>query len=515
MAENDVRLADLLAALSVVTDLGMGQPPEKAIRSCVLATALARVSDVPEKQVRDVYLTTLLRHLGCTATAADEASWFGGDELVSRPLGERADFGDARESVALVLSTGRGSGIRRPGLIARAVVGERRHGTTIQRSVCEAGALLVGRLGLGPEVRDALYQLFERWDGKGVPQGLAGDDIALPVRIGEVANQAVIFHDEGGVDAALAMVERRSGGWFDPAVADTFRRHGADLLRELDAADPWDAVLSAEPQPVRYIGPEDLDRLARTFADMIDLKSTYTLGHSAEVAELAERAARSLGLADREITDLRRAALLHDLGRAAVSSGIWDKKAPLTRAEREQIRMHPYYTERILAGSSALKPLARIAGLHHERLDGSGYHHGLSAASIPVAARILGVADTFQTATQRRPHRPARSPEQAAELVAEQAAAGGFDPDCVKAVVGAAGRAPSTPRTLWPSGLTDREVEVLRLVARGHSNKQIADQLVISARTAEHHVQHIYTKIGTSTRAAAALFAMEHGLLRS
>ncbi|WP_431681315.1 HD domain-containing phosphohydrolase [Kitasatospora sp. KL5] len=511
---NQLRLADLLAALSVATDLGTGQPPEKAVRSCLLATGLARALGLPERQVRDVYLAALLRHLGCTATASVEARLYGGDELASRSAAESADFRDAREALALTLAVGRGTGPRRPGLLVRAVVGDLRYGETILRSVCEAGSLLAGRLGLGREVRDCLYQQFERWDGKGVPRRLAGEEISLAARIGEVANQALLFHLAGGPDAALSMVERRAGGWFDPSVADAFRRHGGALLRELDTADPWEAVLTAEPPPVRRIDGTELDRVARAFADMVDLKAPYTLGHSTGVAELAEHAARLLGLAEPEVRDLRHAALLHDLGRVGVPSGIWDKPGPLTRGERERIRLHPYHTERILACSRVLEPLGRVAGLHHERLDGSGYHHGLTAAAIPLPARILAAADTFQAATQDRPHRPARSAEQAAELLARQATAGGLDPECVRAVAVATGQRPPAPAPPRPAGLTEREVDVLRLLARGLTNQQIGARLVVSRRTAEHHVQHIYGKIGTSTRAGATLFALEHDLLR-
>jgi HD-GYP domain-containing protein (c-di-GMP phosphodiesterase class II) len=210
---------------------------------------------------------------------------------------------------------------------------------------------------------------------------------------------------------------------------------------------------------------------------------------------------------------VRLAALLHDLGRAAVGAGVWEKPGPLTSGEWERVRLHPYHTERILARSEVLAPLARIAGMHHERQDGTGYHHGASAAEVPVEARVLGVADAYEALTQDRAHRPARSPEAAAEAVTADIGRGRLDPEVARAVVEAAGqRAPRT-RTAWPAGLSDREVEVLRLVARGRSNRAIAQELVISPRTAEHHVQHIYGKIGASTRAAAAMFAMEHGLL--
>lgn len=208
------------------------------------------------------------------------------------------------------------------------------------------------------------------------------------------------------------------------------------------------------------------------------------------------------------------AALLHDLGRTAVGAGVWGKRGQLSTTEWEQVRLHPYHTERILGRSAALEPLARIAAMHHERHDGSGYHRGAVAAETPARARVLAVADAYQAMTQRRPHRAAMDPDAAAGVVAEQVREGRFDPECAQAVLEAAGSSRLTTRRAWPSGLSNREVEVLRLVAGGSSNPSIARALVISPRTVEHHVQHIYGKIGVSTRAAAAMFAMQHGLLR-
>jgi HD-GYP domain-containing protein (c-di-GMP phosphodiesterase class II) len=513
MLSERVRLADLLAAVSVATDLGMGQEPEKAIRACLVATALARRMGTPETEVSDVYYTALLRHLGCTATAHEEAH-LGGDELAVRPAAERADFGNPREAVALLLQMGRGTGVERVRYLTRALRAGKEGDHAILTAVCEVGARLAERLGLGPGVRDGLYQAFERWDGKGTPQGLATEGICLPARLAEVAHQAVIFDRLGGPEAAVAVVRRRAGGWFDPGVAEAFARSGADILEETRSRDVWEAVLEAEPAPPRAIGREGLDGLARALADMVDLKSPFLLGHSSEVAVLSERAAVALGLDPEAVTDLRRAALLHDLGRVAVSNRIWEKPAALSTTEWERVRLHPYQTERILARSRVLEPLARTAGMHHERQDGSGYHRGTSGAQVPAAARVLAAADAFQAMTQDRPHRPGMAPEAATAALAEQARAGRLDPEGVRAVIEAAGQPPPRVRSVWPAGLSDREIDVLRLVARGLSNRAIAGRLVISPRTAEHHVQHIYTKIGASTRAAAAMFAMEHGLLR-
>jgi HD-GYP domain-containing protein (c-di-GMP phosphodiesterase class II) len=324
----------------------------------------------------------------------------------------------------------------------------------------------------------------------------------------------VIFDRLGGPDAAADMVRRRAGGWFDPAVAETFERVGPELLQRLAEADVWTEVLAAEPEPVRRIPRMQLDDVARAFADMVDLMTPFTLGHSAGVAELAGVAAGYLRLPDDDVDLVRRAALLHDLGRVAVSSHVWEKPRALTATQGEQVRLHPYHTERILVRSAILQPLARIAGMHHERQDGSGYHHGAAGAQVPVEARLLAVADAYQAMTQDRPYRAALAPAAAAREVEAAARSGRFDPECTRAVIEAAGQQAAHSRSAWPEGLSEREVDVLRLVARGLSNRQVATALFISPRTAEHHVQHIYAKIGASTRAAAAMFAMEHGLLR-
>jgi HD-GYP domain-containing protein (c-di-GMP phosphodiesterase class II) len=212
------------------------------------------------------------------------------------------------------------------------------------------------------------------------------------------------------------------------------------------------------------------------------------------------------------VTALRRAALLHDLGRAGVSTAVWEKRGPLTSSEWEQVRLHAYHTERILSRSAALAPLAQLAGMHHERLDGSGYHRGAPASVQSKSARVLAAADVYHALTEDRPHRPAMAQEPAARVLETQP---GLDREAVAAVLETAGQHRGRVPTPWAAGLSDREVEVLRLLARGRSERQIAQALFISASTVHTHVTHIYEKAGVSTRASAALFAMEHGLLES
>ncbi|MGI8876601.1 MAG: HD domain-containing phosphohydrolase [Egibacteraceae bacterium] len=509
----DVSLAELLAALSVATDLGMGQEPEKAVRACLVATHLARAMDLGEPDVHDVYYCTMLQHLGCTAPA-HEGTYLFGDDLIVAPRAERTDEGNPRELLALMALVGKGTGVNRIRHLARTLSAGKEGTGQIVRAVCEVGARLAERLGLGGGVRNGLYHAVETWNGRHGAHGLAGDEIALPARFSAVATQVVIFDRLGGPEAALEMVHRRAGGWFDPAIAEVFARVGPEVLASLADVDVWVEVAAAEPRPARRVPAGRLDAVAAAFADMVDLKTPFTLNHSSQVAELAVSAAEALGLSAGEVERLRRAALLHDLGRVAVPNAVWEKPGSLTTRDWEQVRLHAYHGERILARSPLLEPLGRIVGRHHERQDGSGYHRGASGTEVPVEARLLAAADAFQAMTQARPHRPARPPDEAAQEVESAAAAGAFDTECARAVVEAAGQRPTRVRGTWPAGPSDREVEVLCLVATGRSNREVAGSLIISPRTAEHHVQHIYAKIGVSTRAAAALFAMEHGLLR-
>jgi HD-GYP domain-containing protein (c-di-GMP phosphodiesterase class II) len=267
-----------------------------------------------------------------------------------------------------------------------------------------------------------------------------------------------------------------------------------------------EVALASEPAPRAAFPRADLERFTAAFGDFADLKSPWTLGHSTRVAELCAGAA-----ANGEREPLVLAAHLHDLGRVAVPNGIWDKPHPLSAAEWERVRLHAYYTERILARARAFAPLAALAGAHHERLDGSGYHRGHQGAALTRPMRVLAVADAYAAMTAPRPHRPALDGAAAARELRAESAAGRLCAEAVEAVLEAAGHAPGR-RPAHPCDLTDREVEVLRLLARGLTNKQIAATLVVSPRTVQHHVAHIYPKIGRRTRAGAAMFAMEHGL---
>ncbi len=508
------RLADLLASVSLLSDLGFALPPEESMRSCLIATSLARRMGLTEDAVADVFYTALIQHAGCTGFAHETAVVYG-DELVMNAAAARTDPGDMGD----VLNTYLRAVARANGPIGwtRAAVYTLVRGAQFSRRYatarCEVGRETARRLNLGEGVRRGLHEVAEAWSGRGGAHGLAGDAIAPAARLAALAATAARFDEIGGHDAAIDAVRRRAGTELDPSIAATFVAGAAEILAEARDGDPRDGMLAAEPVPVRTVRPSELPAVAAAIGDLTDLKSTFTLGHSGGVAVLAAAAAARLGLEERAVERVLLAGHLHDVGRVGISNAVWDRPRRLTAAEWEQVRLHPYHSERILARSDALRPLAAMVGMHHERQDGSGYHRGSPARDIPVETRVLAATDAFHAMTQARPHRAALTADAAAAELRREVDAGRLDSDAAAAVVAAAGITAVRVPAGRPSGLSDREVEVIRLLSAGLTNRQIADRLGVSPRTAEHHVQHIYTKIGASSRAAAALFAMEHGIL--
>jgi HD-GYP domain-containing protein (c-di-GMP phosphodiesterase class II) len=504
----EIRLAEPLAALSLVSDMARGRPPEEAMRACLVATDLARSMGLSETATADVYYTTLLRSVGCTATSHEYAATFGGDDVAMRGRGDRLDVSAPPELLRFLWASSGGDGFGHARAFAM-VLGRAREVSTIgARADCEVGARMARRFGLAAPVEQALLQVFERWDGKGQPNGAAADEIAAPARFAAMA-YAVLAFDDGGPTAVRDVATRWSGRGLDPAIA----AHVVDHLdRVIDAArhaDPWAGVVAAEPAPVRHAAQSDLDEVIRAFADAVDLKTPYLHGHSSGVATLAAAAAPGLGLSAHDVTTIRRAGWLHDLGRAGIPTGIWEKPGPLTTPEWEQVRLHAYHTERILRRAPALAPLAAIAGMHHERIDGSGYHRGVPASLQDLPTRLLAAADVYQALTEDRPHRAARTREQAARTLESEP----LDGDVVRAVIEAAGETSRVRRTR-PAGITDREQQVIGWLVRGRSEKAIAAGLFISAATVHTHIAHIYAKAGVMTRAGLAMFAMEHDLVR-
>lgn len=514
MSAGPVSLAELLAAFSLATDAGNGVPPERTIRNTFLALRIADELGLDDRDRSDLIYASLLRFIGCTSFTYEMAR-MSGDEFAALHAFTPTDDRNPAEAIRALLAVGRGQNpARRARGIVASIVGGKKFGELVVRADCEANARFARRFGMGSGMVTILDHAYERWDGKGAPEALRGEGISVGARILAVALQVEVFHRVHGREAAKEMTRRRSGGWFDPGCVAAFERCADGSLARIEGGSVWDDVLEGEPSPRITIGGGAVDDLAEGFADFADLKSPTLLGHSRGVAGLAAEAGRRAGLSPEEVASLRRAALLHDLGRVAVSSLVWEKPGPLTAAEWEQVRLHAYHTERTLVRSQHLAPLAAVAGMHHERLDGSGYHRAAAAAALPPQARILAAADVYQALTETRPHRPAFEPAAAVAEIEREVAAGRLDREAAEAVCAAAGGALPRRRPSWPAGLTDREVDILRLLARGRTKKEIAKELVIAPGTVHTHVTHIYAKIGSSTRAGAALFAIENDLIR-
>lgn len=507
-----VRLAEIVAALSLGIDLGFGQPMEHILRQCLIALRLAERIGLPDDQRATVYYTALLVNVGCHTDAHEQAKWFGDDiALKSDKYGH--EMRGVRGAVATARKLGSGSPLLQRFRIGLefATSGRRDLEHMIEHHASIA-RLLGEQIGLPDEVLDALGASYEQWDGKGWPGNLQGDGIPMAARLAQLAEFVEVAHRVGGVPAARQLAVKRSGAQFDPELAGLLAREADMILAGLDDLQAWDAVIEIEPSLAVVLEGDAVDAALAAVANFIDLKSPYFLGHARAVADRAADAAVELAMSPDEIRTVRRAGLVHGFGRLGVSNAIWDKRGPLGAGERERVRMHPYLTERMLGRSEALAPIGTVAGQLRERLDGSGYPKGLSGTAIPRAARVLAAADVYQSMREPRPHRVARPTDDAARELEAEAAAGRLDTDAVRAVLKGAGHRVSRRREL-PAGLTAREVDVLRLAARGLSNKEIAARLVVSPKTVGNHIEHIYTKIGATSRAMAGLFATQHGLL--
>jgi len=510
--ERSARLAELVAALSLGVDLGFGQPMEHVLRQCLIALRLAGQAGLGDQDRMAVYYTALLVNVGCHADAHEQAKWFGDDITL-----KSGKYGHELGSVRGVLATMRLVGSGNPPLhrfrvgLEFAFSGHRQLDGMIAQHA-RLARTLAEQLRLPEVVSDSIGAAYEQWDGRGWPGTLKGGAIPVASRLAQLAEFTEVAHRVGGVAGATALARRRSGKQFDPTLAALLCASADQVFGELDTVPAWQTVIAAEPALAVELSAEQLDGALMAIANFVDLKSPFTLGHSVAVAELAEDAGRRLGLPPDQVLALRRAGFVHGFGRLGVSNSIWDRPGPLSAGEWERVRMYPYLTERMLHQSAALAPLGEIAVQHRERLDGSGYPRGLSGGAISRLARVLGAADAYTSMREPRPHRPARSAAEAVTELRAEVRAGRLDGAAVDAVLEAAGhRLPRRREAI--AGLTAREVEVLILLARGLSNRQIAERLVITPKTAGNHVEHIYAKIGASSRAGAAMFALQHGLL--
>lgn len=512
MTDTRVRLAELIASLSLATDLGLGQPQEHVLRQTVIATRLARAAGLSEEQQAAGFYVSLLAWVGCVADSHELAHWFGDDRQVRSDSYQVDKAGLPMLRFLLGHVASGGTALQRITMIGRFLTGGIHDATDSFVTHCQTTGDIADRLQLQPDVRLALGQAFERWDGQGVPNGLKGDQIDPVIRVVHVADDAEAFWRIGGTADAVGMLQSRRGTEFDPALVDLCTEQPDEIFGGLDTTDAWSAVIDGCSALDRRLDDSELTGVLQILADYADLKSPWFTGHSRSLATLARAAAEGAGLDAGDADLVERAALVSRLGTIGVSSGIWDKAGPLSTADRERVRTVPYLTERVLCRQPTLATIGGLAGMCHERMDGSGYPRGLSGGSIPLPARLLAAAEVYRAMSEARPYRDALSRGEREAALRAEAGAGRLDARAVDAVLAAAGHQ-RRARPTNVAGLTAREIEVLDLLVRGSSNKQIATRLSITPRTAGSHIEHIYTKIGVSTRGAAAMFAMRHGLV--
>lgn len=512
MASSGVRLNELLVALSLATDLGLGQPPEHMLRAARLSMRLGERLGLDSEELATLYDVSVLTYVGCPVYGNESAVIFG-DDIDFRAHSYELDFAGVPGMRYMLERAGVGSpAVVRAQLAARLVLTGARGVVEQMAAHCSAAGFLAQRLGLSGSVQSGVEQSYARWDGRGVPSGLRGRALALSARISHVANTCEVFHRAAGVDDAVAVVTARSGAHFDPEIVAALRSAPEALFAGLDN-DTVDAFLEAEPSPRLPLTEAELEIALEAIADFCDLRCSYFAGHARGTADLASAAASALNLPAADVTLARRAALVHDVGRFGVSAAVWNTPGPLAHRDWERVRMHSYYVERIFSRPEPLHRIGLLAATHHERMDGSGYHRGIGGVMMSLPARILAAADAYHAMTQDRPHRRALSPAAAGFELRRDADNGRLDPVATAAVLTAAGASAGRAGRAPHGGLTARETEILGLLARGEANKTIARRLAITPKTVGNHVEHIYAKLHVSSRAAAAMVAMQRGLV--
>ena len=376
--------------------------------------------------------------------------------------------------------------------------------------------MLAGRLGLPKEVQRSVRLSLEHWDGSGPVYGMKGEEVPVTARIIHMAQVLEIGHRFGGTSAAVAVANQRKGKDFDPSLVGAFLELSSrrDFWGPLELDTAQSVILDMKP-PSQFdrVSEDKVDTVCEVVADFTDIRTPRTWNHSQKVATLASTIGQTLGLKKEQLTTLRRAALVHDLGKAALPDGVLKKQDNLSQSEWEQFRLHPYYTERILTRIQRLRPLASEAAAHHERVDGQGYHRQLAEDRIPLGGRILAVADTYETLSKSVDQADSQATlRQMGPLVGSQ-----LDVDCFEALAGSLGQdnllITRSVEARPSHAVSEREIEVLGELAKGLTNKQIAQTLVISENTVERHLDNIYGKLGVSSRTAAVVWAVHNGIV--
>jgi HD-GYP domain-containing protein (c-di-GMP phosphodiesterase class II) len=433
----EIRLAELLSALCHALDMTEGQPAGHCVRCCWIGMHIGREIGLGETKLWELYYTLLLKDLGCSSNAARICQLYLTDDLSFKHDFKQID-GSLPQALRFVLAhTGLQAGLAER---FRALINLFQNGGEIARELidtrCQRGAEIARQMRFGEAVAQGIQNLDEHWDGSGMPSRISGPAIPIYARIALMAQVVDVFHTANGADAARREVASRSGTWFDPQLVEVFARIAARTAfwKMLSSERLQEEIFALEPaQRAAMVDEDYLDDIAAAFAQVIDSKSPYTSGHSNRVTLFTDLIAEEMSLPADKRRWLKRAALLHDIGKLGVSNAILDKPGKLDADEWEAMKSHAALTETILSRIGAFADLARIAGAHHERLDGKGYPRGLKAHEIVLETRIISTADVFDALTADRPYRKAFPVAKALAIMAEDVGKA-FDPDCFAAL---------------------------------------------------------------------------------
>lgn len=512
-------LASLLCALSFATGLGFGGHIEHGLGSASLGLRIAEAMALPDEEREAIFYGALLKDVACTACSAGIAAFFPDDTQVLLKDVILIDPASISDMIGWLSGYFR-LDARFPTRVAKLLSFLAQCGPLVKETMlshCEIAELFARQLGLSDSVQQTLRFQWERWDGRGMAYGLKGPVIPRTACILHLAQVLELTYRFGGPEAACRIAQEKRGARFDPNAVDAF----LSLAQQSDFWNTFEQEATQEALLARHLpgepeGPQEdeTECVCEALADFADLKTRETWNHSRSVAEVAVGIGTCLGLRSDELIRLRRAALVHDIGKVAVPIAILTKGDARTSSEWEAYRLHPYYTQRILERVEALQELAPAAASHHEWVNGHGYYRQISGEQIPLHGRILAVANTYARLIQRQGDRndPAEAMRSMSTQVGSQ-----FDQACYEALVSSLTRKGISSklalRIQKTGNLTEREIEVLRLLAQGHNTPQIARTLDISKKTVEHHLTHIYGKISVSCRTAAVVYAVQQGLV--
>jgi putative nucleotidyltransferase with HDIG domain len=433
-----ISLSDVVSALSAALDLTEGQPMGHAVRSCLLGMRIAEELQLPPEQCSDLYYALLMKDAGCSSNSARMHQILGSDDIRAKREVKFENW--TRPSLSglryLLRNALPGASFARR-LVKAVELGseQKRNNAEVIGARCERGAEIARKIGLSQASAEAIRSLDEHWCGSGYPEHRKGQEIPILSRIMNVSQTVEVFASGRSPSEAVRVVADRSGTWFDPEIVKVVKsiENDSALWERMQSRNAREYVLQMEPGTAVRASAERIDSICRAFAEVIDAKSPYTFTHSMGVAEAAVDIAEGLGLAPQTTAMVRRAALLHDIGKLSVSNAILEKPGKLNDAEWKVMKLHPMYTKQILEKISGFTNLAFVAAAHHERLDGKGYPDGLTGEQLPLTARIICVADVYQALREKRPYRESLPTKVVFGIMAEDAEKR-LDLDCLTAL---------------------------------------------------------------------------------